>query len=175
MPRPMTAISLLRARTAAAHEAVDAAFGGYDLQDRESYRRFLTAHASALPQAEGIAVTVWPRLRPRTPLLAADLAALGAATSAGVTPATQPDAGPAAWGALYVVEGSRLGGGLLAGRVGEGLPTAYLAATHEPGEWRAIRAAIDKAAEGQDGGWREAMVTGALEVFACYASGAAAP
>ncbi len=166
----MSAITLLRNHTAAAHEAVDAAFGGFDLAQTASYREFLEAHARALPEAEARAAAVWPALRRRTPLLGADLAALGGEGDLPV--ATSEAAGPAHWGALYVVEGSRLGGGLLAGRVGEGLPHAYLSATHEPGEWRAIRTAIDAAAEGQDAAWHEAMVAGALDVFALYAAAA---
>ena len=168
----MSAIALLRHRTAAAHDAVDTAFGGHDLRDPAAYRRFLEAHARALPEAEARAAAVWPALRRRTPLLADDLATLGAPRDLPAT-TTASGTAPAAWGALYVVEGSRLGGGLLAGRVGQGLPHAYLAATHAPGEWRAIRAAIDAAAAGQDAAWHEAMVAGALDVFALYAAAAA--
>lgn len=102
----------------------------------------------------------------RTPLLAADLAALGL---------TMPDAPAspaadlaAAWGALYVVEGSRLGGAMLARQVPAKWPSAYLGAVHPPGGWRAIRAAIDDAAAGEDDRWREAMVAGAVETFDLY-------
>jgi heme oxygenase len=105
-------------------------------------------------------------------LLASDLAALGAPVALPVTTATS--ARPECWGALYVVEGSRLGGGLLSRRVGEGLPHAYLSATHQAGEWRAIRGAIDVAADGKDAAWHEAMVAGALDVFALYAAAARA-
>jgi heme oxygenase len=168
----MSAVSLLRSRTAAAHEVVDAAFGRFDLHDPTDYRRFLTAHGRALPVAEARAAAVWPGLRRRTPLLTADLAALGMPTDLIVS--TEAGAGPAQFGALYVVEGSRLGGGMLAGRVGDGLPHAYLTATHAPGEWRAIRAAIDAAASGRDEAWHEALVTGALDTFAIYAAAAVA-
>ena len=162
----MSAVSLLRSRSAAAHGVVDAAFGGYDLHDIADYRRFLIAHARALPLAEAQAAAVWPMLRRRTPLLAADLSAMGTPTD--LAEMTDEHAGPEEFGALYVVEGSRLGGGLLAGRVGAGLPNAYLSATHEPGEWRAIRAAIDAAAEGQNAAWHEALVEGALATFRLY-------
>ncbi len=169
----MSLISLLRSRTAAAHETVDAAFGGFDLLDRAAYARFLTAHAKALPIAEARAVAVWPELRPRVPLLAGDLAELGHAAPLAATPAAAND-DPRAWGALYVVEGSRLGGGMLARQVGEGLPTAYLAATHAPGEWRDIRSAIDAAGAGKDERWAEELVAGALETFDLYAAAARA-
>ncbi len=168
----MSAITLLRSATATAHERVDDAFGGYDLDHREGYRRFLLAHADALPGAEAMAAAVWPALRRRTPLLAADLAALGTPVDVAVT--STADTGPEAWGALYVVEGSRLGGGLLARRVGHGLPHAYLSAVHEPGEWRAIREAIDSAAADQGAAWGAAMIAGALAVFARYEKAASA-
>ena len=169
----MSAIELLRTRTAAAHEAVDGAFGAFTLHSAPEYRRLLTAHAMALPVAELAAARVWPDLRTRVPLLTADLLALGGDMSAVPQEDTSLDA-PASWGALYVVEGSRLGGGILATRIGEGLPRAYLSAVHRPGEWRAIRAAIDAAANGQDAAWHAAMIAGALRMFALYAASAEA-
>ena len=87
---------------------------------------------------------------------------------------TDNHAGARQWGALYVVEGSRLGGGLLAKRVGAGLPVRYLSAIHEPGEWRAIRHAIDEVAEGRDAAWTAQMIAGAEATFALYEEAAAA-
>lgn len=162
----MSAIVLLRSRTAAAHEKVDAAFGDHDLRDRAAYAAFLRAHARALPLAEERAATIWPALRRRMPALTADLAAIDVALPP-VSAAADVEAA-AAWGALYVVEGSRLGGGMLAKTVGAGLPRAYLEATHLPGEWRRIRAAIDDAAAGRGDAWHAAMVDGALETFDLY-------
>ncbi|WP_235532886.1 hypothetical protein [Sphingomonas sp. Leaf412] len=147
---------------------MDAAFGGYDLSDEAGYRAFLIAHARALPAAERRMRTLpFARDLPaRTPLLAADLAALGEAMPA---PLPFPDADEgAAWGTLYVVEGSRLGGAMLARAVPAGWPAAYLGAVHAPGQWRAIRAAID-AADGDP----DAMVAGALATFDLYARAAA--
>ena len=167
----MSVISLLRSRTAAAHEAVDAAFGAFDLRKGADYRLFLCAHAQALPDAEAAAAAVWPALRRRTPALMADLAALGAPATLPVT--TNGLTGAAQWGALYVVEGSRLGGGILARSVGAGLPHAYLSAVHEPGEWRTIRLAIDAAGTGQGTEWHEEAVNGALTVFRDYEAAAA--
>jgi heme oxygenase len=169
----MSAIALLRSETAAAHERVDSAFGAYDLGARDSYCLFLAAHARALPQAESMAAAVWPSLRRRTPLLAADLAALGHPVDLAVT--TAMECGPAQWGALYVVEGSRLGGGMLAKRVPADWPHAYLSAVHEPGEWRAIRSAIDSAAEGQGRAWLDAMLAGARQTFASYEAAVVVP
>ena len=168
----MSAISLLRARTRAAHDVVDAAFGAFGLQSASEYRRFLAAHARALSVCEPIAARVWPDLRPRLPLIAQDLLALGTPFGPVGLPADPPADEAAAWGALYVVEGSRLGGGMLAQRVAADLPRAYLSAVHRPGEWRAIRAAIDVAGEGRDATWHTALVDGAMAVFARYEAAA---
>ncbi|MDF2493225.1 biliverdin-producing heme oxygenase [Sphingomonas sp.] len=169
----MSAISLLRSRTAPAHDTVDSAFAAHDFADPAAYRRFLLAHARALPAAEARAAQVWPVLRRRTPLLAADLDALGVNVDLPIETVSTSVA--AAWGALYVVEGSRLGGGLLARRVAAGMPHAYLSAVHEPGEWRAIRTAIDQAAAGRNDEWHEAMITGALQTFELYEAAAHEP
>ena len=160
-------MALLRAETAREHELVDAAFGRFALDDRGSYRAMLLAHARALPAAErALAELPFARtLPPRTPLLAADLEALGA--SLPDAPDWQPPGGAAGlWGALYVVEGSRLGGVMIARGVPERLPKAYLAAAHAPGQWQAIRTAID-AAVGNDAE-RAAMLAGARATFALY-------
>ena len=145
---------------------MDAAFGGYALDDRAGYAAFLTAHARALPAAEARMATLpfAATLAMRTPLLAADLAALGLAVPPAL-PLPDRDAA-AAWGTLYVVEGSRLGGAMLARGVPAEWPAAYLRAVHPAGGWRAVRAAIDAAAG--DAAWRERMVAGALETFALY-------
>ena len=162
-----SAVARLRAATRASHDRVDAAFGGYDLSDAADYRAFLIAHARALPVAERRmrALPFARGLPERTPLLAADLAALGMAMPA---PLSFPDAGEAAaWGTLYVVEGSRLGGAMLARALPADRPAAYLRAAHGPGQWRAIRAAIDAARCDPD-----AVVAGALATFDLYARAA---
>ena len=171
MARPMTtpsAIAALRARTAARHDEVDAAFGGFRLDRPDAYRQFLTAHARALPGAEALlaAAPGLPAWRPRTPLLMEDLANLG-----GVMPSPLPLTLPvdaAAWGVLYVVEGSRLGGAMLARQVAPGLPRRYLDAAFEQGEWRTMRAAIDAQAARQDEAWLAGAVAGAEACFALY-------
>lgn len=168
MSAPRSAVAELRRATAASHDAVDAAFGAHDLSDRAAYRAFLLAHARALPAAEAAmaALDFAHTLSPRTPLLAADLAALGEPMPAPLPFAVEDDA--ARWGVLYVVEGSRLGGAMLAKQVPAGLPKAYLAAVHPSGQWRTIRTAIDAAAEGQDADWHVRMIDGALRTFGLY-------
>ena len=76
----------------------------------------------------------------------------------------------ARWGALYVTEGSRLGGVMLARQVGEGLPKAYLQSGFGPGEWRNFRDALDAAAGDDD--WIDRAVAAADLVFALYGEAA---
>lgn len=169
----MSAMTMLREATGAAHETVDAAFGAHDLASPGSYRRFLLAHGRALPAAERVmAVLPFARTLPtRARLLAADLADMRVPVpeplrfAPGNDPATL-------WGVLYVVEGSRLGGAMLARQVPPALPGRYLGAVHASGQWRAIRAALDTAAAGEDSDWTARMIAGALATFALYAEAA---
>ncbi|WP_375270817.1 biliverdin-producing heme oxygenase [Sphingomonas sp.] len=159
----------LRAATRASHDSVDAAFGAYDLSDRDAYRRFLVAHARALPAAESAlgALAFARTLPPRTLLLARDLADLGESMPPALPFALNSEA--ALWGALYVVEGSRLGGVMLARSVGADLPSRYLSAAHGPGQWRAIREAIDAAGADAPPEWHDALLAGAAATFDLYA------
>jgi heme oxygenase (biliverdin-IX-beta and delta-forming) len=137
----------LRAGTAEAHDRVDAAFAAFDLTDRDSYAAFLRAHADvvwpledALP-GERI-VPDWED-RKRGALLREDLALLR-------TVRPEPVEGPASAsdglggngdlaaiaGALYVLEGSRLGGRFLVRQVPAGFPRAYLDADQASEKWR---------------------------------------
>ncbi|WP_267381913.1 MULTISPECIES: biliverdin-producing heme oxygenase [unclassified Sphingomonas] len=165
----MTAVQKLRASTAPDHDIVDAAFGGFDLADRRDYTAFLIAHARALPAVEAALAGIagLPATPARTALLADDLAALGVPMPPPLPFAIGP---AAAWGALYVAEGSRLGGIMLAGRVGQGLPAAYLSARHGTGAWRVLLAAIDAAVLREDA--IAAAVAGARATFALYAAAA---
>lgn len=172
----MSFVATLRAATAADHERVDALFGAMRLDDRDDYRRMLTAHARVVPAIEaalahGEVAGDLPAWTPRAPLLAADLAALGAVMPAPLAFALpEGERQPAAWGALYVVEGSRLGGQLLARRVGAGMPHAYLAARHAPGGWRALLAALDARADAAPPAWGAAVIAGARATFNLFAA-----
>lgn len=105
-------------------------------------------------------------------LLTRDLSDLGSAVPPPV--ATEPTPHPAyAWGVHYVLEGSRLGGALLARRVGPDLPTRYLGAGHEAGEWRETRVRIDAEAAGGGAQWLEDAVVGAEACFDLYLRAAA--
>lgn len=74
----MTAHIILRARTAAAHATIDAAFSQFDLCDRDSYTGFLRAHARVVPAIEAVLTDAeLPLWRAPTILLQKDLEALG--------------------------------------------------------------------------------------------------
>jgi heme oxygenase len=146
---------------------VDAAYGAYRLDDRESYTAFLIAHARALPAVEARLAgrnVAFP-WRSRRDALVADLAALGRGMPEPL-PFDLADDEAACWGALYVTEGSRLGGVMLARQVGEGLPRAYLESGFGAGEWRDFRHTLDGAAS--DGAWVDRAVAAAEQVFGLY-------
>ena len=138
----------LRAGTAAAHERVDAAFAGFDLSDRDSYAAFLRAHAEVVLPLEaalaGDRVTPDWEARKRGELLREDLAFLR--DTPGRDPGLCQDyaekwddgewSDAALAGALYVLEGSRLGGRFLARQVPQTFPRAYLDADQPPEKWR---------------------------------------
>lgn len=164
----MSGAGALRAATAAAHDRVDARFGDYNLGDRDDYARFLIDHARAVAGAEAYLDRASPTLawQPRLPMLRADLAALGLAMPPP-TPLDLPTDAATADGVVYVLEGSRLGGQMLMRGVGAGLPAAYLGAVHAPGAWRALRRAMDAAAE-RDDDWIARAQVGAAACFALY-------
>ena len=170
----MSARIALREATAAKHATVDAAFGSYDLADRIAYGRFLTAHARALPAVEAAlrGNAALPAFGPRTALLRADLAALGLAMPEPL-PAPEPASDAAAFGALYVTEGSRLGGAMLARAVSPDLPRAYLSAIHPSGTWRAFGELLDARADAGGAAWLGEAITAAEATFELYAQAAA--
>ena len=135
----------------------------YDLAGSRAHARALPAAEAALAARPGL-----PDFRRRAPLLADDLAALGEPTPAPLRFAL-PDGEAAGWGALYVVEGSRLGGIMLARSVPADLPAAYLGARHRSGEWRTLLAALDQAAAraGTDR-WIDEAIAGARATFDLY-------
>lgn len=165
---------VLRTATAQSHARVDDdAFSGFDLTDRRSYARFLRAHARArgaielaLTDGDGL-----PPFRTRLDGLAADLAALATQWPEPM-PLGTAFSRAALFGMLYVAEGSRLGGGILADRVGPSLPRRYLAAVHDRGEWRATLAVLDAAALDQPPSWLEPLIDGPRRTFELYGQSA---
>lgn len=161
----------LREATAENHRRVDDAFGRFDLGSAGAYGDFLEAHARALPAVESAvaAAAPWADFRPRAGCLLADIAKLGRAAPA--SPALAPPSAAAAWGMAYVLEGSKLGGAVLAGRVAAGLPTTYLRG-EGPG-WRSFQDALEAAGSGQDETWLEEAKAGARAAFALFERAAA--
>jgi heme oxygenase (biliverdin-IX-beta and delta-forming) len=145
----MSLRSALRAQTADCHAEVDALFGKFNLSETRDYEAFLRAHARAVPAVEkaleqaGIVELLpdWPERR-RTALLLADMSELGELPP---PPLPQPELGSEAalWGAVYVLEGSKLGGAMLAKSVPEHLPSRYLSPQGAKGSMRAFMDRLD--------------------------------
>jgi heme oxygenase len=119
--------TLLRIATAEDHARLDARAAQLDLGHSDGYIAFLCWHARVLPKLEaqlGINPELpdWPD-RIRTPALLADLAVLRIAPPAPLPPPSLVSRAERI-GALYVLEGSRLGATMLARRVGLAQPLA---------------------------------------------------
>lgn len=164
-PAALPLSAWLRSETRIDHARVDAAYGRFDLTMRAGYTAFLTAHARILPAVERFLapadlIAGW---QGRSAALRADLASL-LHPMPDPAPLAIPDGEQARWGAIYVLEGSRLGGAMLARTVPDHAPRAFLSATHGPGEWRAILACVDK--QGQRN--RAGALAGATATFNAF-------
>lgn len=163
----------LRDATAQAHDRVDSAFAAFDLTDRDSYAAFLAAHAAALLPLEAAldaagaerVISDWPQRR-RGALLIADLAALEADVPAPVEYRPVLDDDAAIAGALYVVEGSRLGGRMLARGIGANLPRGYLDSGQPTENWRNLLARIESLL--YDDASKMRAIDAAIDVFAAF-------
>lgn len=128
-----SARAALRDATAADHNEVDALYSRFDLSERQGYGRFLLAQATAYLPVEAGIERRWapPDWQPRTSFLLTDLDALELAVP---TPLVAADLENEArtLGALYVLEGSRLGGRLLSRGVDRAFPTGFLKACSLP-------------------------------------------
>jgi heme oxygenase (biliverdin-IX-beta and delta-forming) len=164
----------LRENTRDCHSRVDSVFARFNLGDANSYRDFLTSHSVAVSPIEGVLAGAdsLPPWRPRLALLEADLRGLGGDLPISLALVRASGLGELA-GLLYVIEGSRLGGGVLAKRVGEGLPTSYLSAVHQQGEWRGLLAAIDEQAAAEPSVWLDDALAGARRAFDLFAEAGA--
>lgn len=157
----------LRDATADNHHRVDELYGHFALNNKRDYVAFLRAHARALGALEAVA---GPQFR-RLPLLRADLDALGEDVP-GPLSLDVKDQDGWRWGVRYALEGSRLGGAMLARRVDPTYPHAYLSAVHEKGGWVAFQEAMAEAAEIGDEGWLNDAIAGAKAAFAIFAEAA---
>jgi heme oxygenase len=168
----LSAHQRLRTDTRAAHERVDALFSGLDLKDLADYRRFVALHAAAfLPIEKALTdagaarlVPDWDAMR-RTPELMADLEAL-------VLPVPDDESGPTfandaeMLGAIYVLEGSRLGGAVLRKTVDPSFPHRFLAHPQPKGRWRGLVAMLERNL--YESVQIDSAVSAALGVFAYF-------
>ncbi len=162
--------SALRAQTSDCHAEVDTIFGRFDLSDQPQYSSFLSAHARIVPVVEmaleraGIIKLLpdWPERR-RRELLMADLADLGVNPPPlleGLTPNNEAEL----WGAAYVLEGSKLGGSMLAKSVPTGLPSRYLTPNGPRGSIKIFMDRLDEAGIADP----ETAISAARDVFALF-------
>ncbi|RWX17649.1 biliverdin-producing heme oxygenase [Rhizobium hidalgonense] len=163
----MSLRSALRAQTADCHAAVDALFGNFNLSRTQDYKAFLRAHARVVPSIEhaleeaGIARLLpdWPE-RGRAQLISADIRELGDQLPDLLPPpALRGEA--AIWGAAYVLEGSKLGGAMLARSVPDHLPSRYLTPQGPKAAMRTFMESLD-ASDPKD---PEAAVLAARSIF----------
>lgn len=149
----------LRDTTRAHHQALDAALG-FDAEriTRDRYVAFLRGSLAAVTALEpSLARWLVPSSPSRAASLERDLAALGAGAPPRVD-RFEPASLPEAVGCSYVVEGSALGGAVLASRVERALgdaPTSYLRLHgRDPGRawasWLRALEAHDAAMSGSD-------------------------
>jgi heme oxygenase len=171
----MKARFALRQATAAEHERVDCLFSRLDLARADHYRLFLTAQACAQIPVEAALdaagaqrlVEDWPARR-RSHLLIADLRDLRLQIPAPEEPpALTSD--EAILGAVYVLEGSRLGGAVLKRSLPDTVPKRFLTAPQPQGSWRKLLETLDhflyetSAIESASGA--------AKQVFQCFEAG----
>ena len=187
-PLPHLLSTQLRERTRPAHRRVERSFAlDLRLVDQNTYGALLlTLRGFYAPAEEALcALTGWDRLTPaididsrrRAALLDEDLGRLevaAAATEIAGAPATtreaperelrEPDGLAGGLGCLYVLEGSALGGRIVARRarvaLGAQLPVAFFSGAGRAdlgADWRALQAAID--AFGTDHGEADARRT----------------
>lgn len=177
----MTLRGILKQETEGQHARLDTALSALNLAEASDYGRFLRLHAAVLPPLEqqleqaGVAALVadWPRRRRRA-LLAADLSVLrlSVPTPVDMAPLSGADE---MLGALYVLEGARLGHAMLLRHLPVDAPTraatAFLA--HGAGErlWGGFLAIL--AIREGIGADRARMVAAAHRTFAAYEQAAA--
>ncbi|MCI2244552.1 biliverdin-producing heme oxygenase [Xanthomonas sp. PPL568] len=179
---PLTASRLLRDATAQQHQAVEdlpamRALLGAALS-LSAYAHVLRRHHAALAGWER-QEAAWLRdcgdaqwqYQPRAPLLAQDLHALQASPPA-LQPVPPVSAEAQRWGMLYVVEGSRLGGRVIARQLRQTLPAAAPALSYfelghaDPAAWRHFQQRLERALPTVP--LQQAAVDGARAMFAHF-------
>ncbi|WP_240624555.1 biliverdin-producing heme oxygenase [Aurantiacibacter odishensis] len=165
----------LRHATRDEHDATEAAFACFDLSTRDGYRDFLLAHAGALAALEpSLRNGGWSGWTSRRHLLQTDLRDLGILLLPDlVEGAVSLPSDAHLWGAQYVLEGSRLGGAVLARNVPAGCPVRYLdtsasdqvSATRP---WQEFCCSLEEIAKHQGGSWKDDVEQGARTAFALF-------
>lgn len=153
-----------------------------DLSDltRDRYASFLRGTLAALRAVRdgagdgGLPFAATP-VAARLVRVEADLAALGDTRPVRPARAVEPLDGPRGWGGAYVLEGSSLGGAVIARAVRSAIPDgggalAYLVPPGAPAPvgWARFVAALDAHGETLDEGGRTAACLGATDVFATF-------
>jgi heme oxygenase (biliverdin-IX-beta and delta-forming) len=174
--------SRLKDATADAHRNLDARLSGLDLTSLDGYRRFLEANAAALwpvedaLEAAGVAAifTDWPR-RSRRAAMTADLLRVRGALRP--LPQMQGINRNGVFGAMYVLEGSRLGAKYLLRGVAHApdpvvtSATAYLG--HGAGQhfWQSFLVALEQEPATPDD--EAEIIDAAEQAFSMFAEAAA--
>jgi heme oxygenase (biliverdin-IX-beta and delta-forming) len=167
----------LREATAGAHDRVDAAFGRFDVTDRAGYAAFLRAHADVVSPLEaalpGEQVTSDWDARKRGEMLKEDLAFLRETSPSQASATAENEVWPAVdWslpaiaGALYVLEGSRLGGRFIARQLPSGFPRAYLDGDQRAEKWQQLLSRIDEILNNPSA--LKTATAAALDIFAAF-------
>jgi len=180
---PQSAARFLREATAQTHAQVEALPHMADLAagalTPERYGQVLRCHLAILapwerthaPWLDTLAVQGW-RYRRRATALRHDLAALGLAQDVAAGPAPQAAGAAQAWGMLYVVEGSMLGGRIIARQLRLRQPALAPALAYfdlgsaDPAAWRRFQGCLDAALP--DAAAREQAAAGAAMMFARF-------
>jgi heme oxygenase len=174
-----TTLDCLRAETASVHRRLDQTLGLIDRLQMPDTRAALVARYHAFhsgtenavaPFLAGIADLDFAARR-RSPLLARDIQALGESAAQEGAPSLDIATRPEAFGALYVLEGSSLGGRLIvrelvrrgAPMTGLGFLDPYGARTAEL--WRAFLAILERETAARTETVKQ-TVSGALKTFA---------
>lgn len=170
---PLTLTTELRAKTAQVHEALDSnlkhAFGQVD-----QYVAFLRASYRVLSSLnDKLSNLCQVSTAERSAQVAADLQALGHEAPSAPPEAWTPSEVAEAMGCAYVVEGSRLGGLVLAKVVERELgltATSYLRGTGPQTKdlWRSFISELDAWGERAQPEERQSAVSGAIATFTAY-------
>lgn len=168
---------MLRLATREQHQALDASVGMTSFDSREQYIQFLRASYQAVAPLES---TLEPWLGAdyapvRAERIVGDLTQLNAVSALNAEPAAwRPESAAQAWGCAYVLEGSALGGAVLAlrarQRLGADLPCRYLSpsTSDTPLRWKWFLAALESFAYAASESAREQCVYGAVKTFEVF-------